>query len=123
MMKVSPDLRGCTNLANRLSLDQTYYTIRNCGLFITGQNGLSVLAGATDTEIIVLDMSIEWSKRAIYRQEDPYYRVTYVKGNCPAYCCMGQKVSPSFLSSGAFPRSRRSWRPSTVPVPRRGMHR
>jgi ADP-heptose:LPS heptosyltransferase len=106
MMKVSPDLRGCTNLANRLSLDQTYYTIRNCGLFITGQNGLSVLAGATDTEIIVLDMSIEWSKRAIYRQEDPYYRVTYVKGNCPAYCCMGQKcpLFPEFRCIPTVPQ-------------------
>ena len=43
-----------TNLVNRLSLDQTYYTIRKAGLFVTGQNGLSVLAGATDTRIVVL---------------------------------------------------------------------
>jgi len=98
MLKRSPDLRGCVNLANRLSLDQTYYTIRNCGLFVTGQNGLSVLAGATDTEVIVLDMSIEWSKRAIYRREDPHYKVIYVKGDCPEYCCESWKcpLHPEF---------------------------
>jgi len=87
MMKKSFGLKGCTDLTNKLSLDQTYYTIRNCALFITCQNGLSVLSGATDTEIIVLDMSIEWSKRAIYRHEDPHYKVSYVKGNCMLYCC------------------------------------
>ncbi len=87
MWKKSYGLKGCVDLTNKLSLDQTYYTIKNCGLFITCQNGLSVLSGATDTEIIVLDMSIEWSKRAIYRNEDPHYKVTYVKGNCKLYCC------------------------------------
>jgi tetratricopeptide (TPR) repeat protein len=87
MWKRSQGLKGCVNLTNKLSLDQTYFTIKNCDLFITCQNGLSVLSGATDTEIIVLDMSIEWSKRAIYRNEDPHYKVTYVKGNCQLYCC------------------------------------
>jgi tetratricopeptide (TPR) repeat protein/ADP-heptose:LPS heptosyltransferase len=91
LWKISQGLKGCTDLTNKLSLDQTYYTIKNCGLFITNQNGLSVLSGATDTEIIVLDMSIEWSKRAIYRNEDPHYKVTYVKGNCMIYCCMSDK--------------------------------
>jgi ADP-heptose:LPS heptosyltransferase len=86
-MKKSYGLKGCIDLTNKLSLDQTYYTIKNCDLFITCQNGLSVLSGATDTEIIVLDMSIEWSKRAIYRQENPHHKVSYVKGNCQLYCC------------------------------------
>jgi ADP-heptose:LPS heptosyltransferase len=87
MWKRSQGLKGCADLTNKLSLDQTYFTIKNCDLFITCQNGLSVLSGATDTEVIVLDMSIEWSKRAIYRNEDPHYKVTYVKGNCQLYCC------------------------------------
>jgi tetratricopeptide (TPR) repeat protein/ADP-heptose:LPS heptosyltransferase len=87
MWKRSQRLKGCADLTNKLSLDQTYFTIKNCDLFITCQNGLSVLSGATDMEIIVLDMSIEWSKRAIYRNEDPHYKVTYVKGNCKLYCC------------------------------------
>lgn len=87
MWKKSQTLKGCTDLTNKLSLDQAYYTIKNCDLFITCQNGLSVLSGATDTEIIVLDMSIEWSKRAIYRKEDPHCKVSYVKGNCKIYCC------------------------------------
>lgn len=91
MLKKSSGLNGCTNLTNKLSLDQTYYAIGNCDLFITCQNGLSVLAGATDTEIIVLDMSIEWSKRAIYRHENPHYKVSYVKGNCQVYCCQSYK--------------------------------
>lgn len=86
MTKRSPPLEGCRNLVDRLSLDQTYYTIRKARLFVTCQNGLSVLAGATDTELVVLDMSIEWSKRAIYRREDPHYKVTYVKGACAIYC-------------------------------------
>ncbi|HET9653219.1 MAG TPA: glycosyltransferase family 9 protein, partial [Usitatibacter sp.] len=86
MTKRSPPLGGVTNLVNRLSLDQTYHTLRKAGLFVTGQNGLSVLAGATDTEIVVLGMSIEWSKRAIYRREDPHYKVTYVSGACEVYC-------------------------------------
>ena len=86
MVKRSPPLRGVTNLANQLSLDQTYYTLRKAGLFVTGQNGLSVLAGATDTRIVVLGMSIEWSKRAIYRHEDPHYKVNYVSGTCQRYC-------------------------------------
>ncbi len=85
--KRSFGLEGCVDLTNKLSLDQTYYTIKNCSLFITCQNGLSVMSGATATQIIVLDMSIEWSKRAIYRNEDPHYRVSYVKGNCDIYCC------------------------------------
>lgn len=91
ILKKSAGLEGCTDLTNKLSLDQTYYTIKNSKLFITCQNGLSVLSGATDVEIIVLDMSIEWSKRAIYRNEDPHYKVTYVKGNCPLYCCQSFK--------------------------------
>jgi ADP-heptose:LPS heptosyltransferase len=87
MWKKAVGLKGCTDLTNRLSLDQTYYTMKKSRLFISCQNGLSVLSGATDTEIIVLDMSIEWSKRAIYRNEDPHYKVSYVKGNCNDYCC------------------------------------
>ena len=88
MWKKAVALKGCKDLTNKLSLDQAYYTIKNSRLFITCQNGLSVLSGATDTEIIVLDMSIEWSKRAIYRNEDPHYKVSYVKGNCDIYCQM-----------------------------------
>jgi ADP-heptose:LPS heptosyltransferase len=87
VLKKSYSLRGCADLTNKLSLDQVYYTINKCDIFITCQNGLSVLSGTTDTEIIVLDMSIEWSKRAIYRKQDPHYKVTYVKGNCDIYCC------------------------------------
>lgn len=91
ILKKSAGLKNCTDLTNQLSLDQTYYTIRNSDLFITCQNGLSVLAGATDTEILVLDMSIEWSKRAIYRNEDPHYKISYVKGNCTIYCCYSDR--------------------------------
>jgi hypothetical protein len=87
VLKKSHGLEGCIDLTNKLSLDQTYYAINNCDIFVTCQNGLSVLSGATNTEILVLDMSIEWSKRAIYRREDPRYKVTYVKGNCAIYCC------------------------------------
>jgi ADP-heptose:LPS heptosyltransferase len=87
IVKRSPSLEGgVTNLVNRLSLDQTYYTIRKSRLFVSGQGGLTVLAGATDTEIVVLGMSIEWSRRAIYRRENPFYKVTYVSGACPVYC-------------------------------------
>jgi ADP-heptose:LPS heptosyltransferase len=87
-LKRSAGLAGCVDLTNRLSLDQTYFTIARCGLFVTCQTGLSVLAGSTDAEIIVLDQSIEWSKRAIYRHEDPHYKVTCVKGECSIYCCV-----------------------------------
>jgi ADP-heptose:LPS heptosyltransferase len=86
LVKRSHALEGCRNLVDQLSLDQTYYTIRKARLFVSCQNGLSVLAGATDTELVVLDMSIEWSKRAIYRNENPFYKVTYVKGGCGIYC-------------------------------------
>ena len=91
MVKRSPPLTGVANLANALSLDQTYFTIRKAGLFVSCQNGLSVLAGATDTPIVVLDMSIEWSKRAIYRAESPFHEVTYVKGGCGIYCAQAFK--------------------------------
>jgi ADP-heptose:LPS heptosyltransferase len=95
MVKKSLPLQGCTDLTNKLSLDQTYFTIRRAGLFVTCQNGLSVLSGATDTEVIVLDMSIEWSKRAIYRHEDPHYKAVYVKGACDIYCCKAD-VCPTY---------------------------
>lgn len=101
MQKRSQPLQGCRNLVNQLSLDQTFYTIRKCKLFVSCQNGLSVLAGATDTEVIVLDMSIEWSKRAIYRHEDPHYKATYVKGSCDIYCCNSQKC-PRPENQGEF---------------------
>jgi ADP-heptose:LPS heptosyltransferase len=91
MAKRSEPLEGARNLVNALSLDQTYFTIRKAGLFVSCQNGLSVLAGATGTEIVVLDMSIEWSKRAIYRNESPFHKVTYVKGGCGIYCASGFK--------------------------------
>jgi hypothetical protein len=91
MTKRSPPLEGVANLANTLSLDQTYFTIRKAGLFVTCQNGLSVLAGATDTEVVVLDMSIEWSKRAIYRNDSPFHKATYVKGGCTIYCGTANK--------------------------------
>lgn len=86
LVKRSHPLEGCRNLVDRLTLDQTYFTIRKARLFVSCQNGLSVLAGATDTELVILDMSIEWSKRAIYRRENPHYKVTYVKGGCGIYC-------------------------------------
>jgi ADP-heptose:LPS heptosyltransferase len=87
MVKRSPPLEGnLTNLVNALSLDQTYYTLAKARLFVSGQGGLTVLAGATDTEIVVLGLSIEWSKRAIYRKENPFYKVTYVTGACEVYC-------------------------------------
>jgi Glycosyltransferase family 9 (heptosyltransferase) len=91
MTKRSPALSGVVNLANALTLDQTYFTIRKAGLFVSCQNGLSVLAGATDTAIVVLDMSIEWSKRAIYRDDSPFHDVTYVKGGCTIYCGTANK--------------------------------
>jgi ADP-heptose:LPS heptosyltransferase len=86
--KTSPALAGCTDLTNRLSLDQTYFTIARTRLFVSCQNGLSVLGGATDTEMVVLDQSIEWSKRALYRHEDPHYRFTLVRGSCEIYCAI-----------------------------------
>ncbi|WP_315789378.1 MULTISPECIES: glycosyltransferase family 9 protein [unclassified Bradyrhizobium] len=95
MEKRSFALAGCHDLVNKLSLDQTYYTIRKAGLFVSCQNGLSVLSGATDTELVILDMSIEWSKRAIYREANPFHKITYVKGECLQYCGSG----------GACPRS------------------
>lgn len=87
MTKESVGLAGCIDLTNRLSLDQTFHTIAKAGLFVTCQNGLSVLCGATETPVVVLDRSIEWSKYAMYRHEDPHYRFTIVKGNCDIYCC------------------------------------
>jgi len=89
--KTSQGLEGCVDLTNRLSLDQTYYTIARAGLFVSCQNGLSVLSGATNTEVVVLDRSIEWSKYALYRHEDPHFRFTLVKGNCDIYCCDSQQ--------------------------------
>jgi ADP-heptose:LPS heptosyltransferase len=87
MHKISRGLEGCVDLTNRLSLDQTFYTVAKAGLFVTCQNGLSVLSGATETEVMVLDRSIEWSKYALYRHEDPHYRFTLIKGDCDIYCC------------------------------------
>jgi hypothetical protein len=101
MVKRSAPLAGCRNLVNALSLDQTYFTIRKARLFVSCQNGLSVLAGATDTEIVVLDMSIEWSKRAIYRNENPFHKVTYVKGRCGIYCGTDNKC-PLPVEEGQF---------------------
>jgi ADP-heptose:LPS heptosyltransferase len=93
MHKTSRGLRGCVDLTNRLSLDQTFHTIAKAGLFVTCQNGLSVLSGATKTEVVVLDRSIEWSKYALYRNEDPHYRFTVVKGNCDIYCCASHQCA------------------------------
>jgi len=87
LQKRSPPLAGgVRNLVNTLSLDQTYFTIAKAGVLVSGQNGLSVLAGATDTHVVVLGLSIEWCKRAIYRHEDPHYKATYVSGACEVYC-------------------------------------
>lgn len=86
MTKHAHSLNGCVDLVNKLSLDQTYFTIARSRVFVSGQNGLSVLAGTTDTEIVVLDMSIDWSKRALYRNADPFYKITYVRGACTDYC-------------------------------------
>ena len=102
MVKQSAGLRGCTDLTNTLSLDQTYFTIARAGLFISCQNGLSVLSGATDTEVMVLDMPIEWSKRAIYRRQDPHYKVTYVPGDCSIYCCSAS-ACPEYESFRCIP--------------------
>ena len=86
-VKRSVGLQGnVTNLVNQLSLDQTFFTLRKAKLFVSGQGGLTVLAGATNTEIVVLGMSIEWSRRAIYRYANPFHKVTYVSGACPVYC-------------------------------------
>jgi ADP-heptose:LPS heptosyltransferase len=86
MIKKSPPLKNCVNLVNKLSLDQTFFTIAKAGLFVTCQNGLAILAGATDCTIIQLDNSIDWSKRPIFRNESPNYKFHPVKGNCTLYC-------------------------------------
>ncbi|WP_158239199.1 glycosyltransferase family 9 protein [Uliginosibacterium sp. TH139] len=86
LMKTSRPLAGCTDLTNRQSIDQAFHTINRCRLFVSGQNGLSVLAGATDAEIVVLGSSIAWSHRAIYRQGNPMHRITYATGHCDSYC-------------------------------------
>jgi hypothetical protein len=101
MVKRSAPLRGTRNLVNVLSLDQTYFTIRKARVFVSCQGGLSVLAGATDTDIVVLDMSIEWSKRAIYRNENPFHKVTYVKGGCGIYCGTANQC-PLPVAEGQF---------------------
>lgn len=93
MHKISRGLPGCVDLTNRLSLDQTFFTIAKAGLFVTCQGGLSVLSGATETEVMVLDRSIEWSKYALYRHEDPHFRFTIIKGNCDIYCCASHECS------------------------------
>jgi len=86
-IKRSLGLQGnVANLVNQLSLDQTFYTLRKARLFVSGQGGLTVLAGATNVEIVVLGMSIEWSRRAIYRYANPFHKVTYVSGACSVYC-------------------------------------
>jgi len=87
MQKISPPLEGCVNLVNQLSLDQTFFTIAKSGLFVSCQNGLSVLAGASNAQLIVLGMSIDWSKRAIYRQQNPMHKVQYLEGSCEMHCC------------------------------------
>lgn len=104
MHKLSPPLDGCENLVNRLSLDQTYFTIKKAGLFVSCQNGLSVLAGTTDTEIVVLGMSIEWSKRAIYRHDSPFHKITYANGACDLHCASSQNACPrpDFKFDGNF---------------------
>lgn len=109
MHKTSPGLEGCVDLTNRLSLDQTYFTIASAGLFVTCQNGLSVLSGATDTEVIVLDRSIEWSKYALYRHENPHYRFTVVKGDCDIYCCDSQSC-PVYAEFRCIPGFDAVWR-------------
>jgi ADP-heptose:LPS heptosyltransferase len=108
MHKTSQGLRGCVDLTNRLSLDQTYFTIAKAGLFVTCQNGLSVLSGATDTEVVVLDRSIEWSKYAIYRHEDPHFRFTLARGNCDIYCCDGQ-ACPVYGEFRCIPSFEKVW--------------
>jgi ADP-heptose:LPS heptosyltransferase len=121
--KTSRGLAGCVDLTNRLSLDQTYFTIAKAGLFVTCQNGLSVLSGATDTEVIVLDRSIEWSKYALYRHEDPHFRFSVVKGNCDIYCCDSQQC-PFYGEFRCIPDYERVWarvaeRLRGAPAPRR----
>ncbi len=86
ILKMSTPLFGCADLVNKLSLDQTYFTIKKSRLFVSCQNGLSVLASATDAELVVLDYSIEWSRHAVFRNSNPYYKVSYVKGACDYYC-------------------------------------
>jgi len=108
MTKTSEGLTGCTDLTNQLSLDQTYFTIAKAGLFVTCQNGLSVLCGATETEVIVLDRSIEWSKYAMYRHEDPHFRFSIVKGSCDIYCCDGQ-ACPVYGEFRCIPGYDRVW--------------
>lgn len=102
MQKTSPALAGCVNLANRLSLDQTYFTIARARLFVSGQNGLSVLAGATQVQMIVLGMSIDWSKRAIYRNQNPLYRIEYLEGPCELHCCVTSECPRQDFSGRYF---------------------
>lgn len=101
MDKISPRLENCINLVNALSLDQTFYTIAKCGLFISCQNGLSVLAGATDARIAVLGMSIDWSHRAIFRKENPHYKAHYIQGTCSTPCGVADNC-PKPENRGSF---------------------
>lgn len=67
-----------------------------------------MLSGATETEVIVLDRSIEWSKYALYRHEDPHYRFSIVKGNCDIYCC-DSEVCPVYGEFRCIPGFEAVW--------------
>ncbi|MEN3112447.1 glycosyltransferase family 9 protein [Uliginosibacterium paludis] len=101
MEKRSPALAGCVDLVGQLSLDQTRFTIAHAGLFVSCQNGLAVLAGTTETECVILDKSVEWSRHAVIRHESPLYRATYVKGLCRDYCGVIDRC-PKPENRGAF---------------------
>jgi len=101
MTKVSQALAGCVDLVGKLSLDQTWFTIRRSRIFVSCQNGLAVLAGATDVECVILDKSVDWSRHAVIRNENPLYKATYVKGLCSDYCGVIDRC-PKPGNDGAF---------------------
>lgn len=101
MVKASHALAGCADLVGKLSLDQTWFTLRHSRLFVSCQNGLAVLAGSTDVECVILDKSVDWSRHAVIRNENPFYKATYVKGLCGDYCGVIDRC-PKPANDGVF---------------------
>lgn len=73
-------------LEEQNSLSQTWHLINKSQAFITADSGLYILAGSTDTNIIVTGWSKDPYYNELFRKGKRGYKCYNVKGTCPIYC-------------------------------------
>jgi len=80
------------------SLSQTWHLINKSQVFITADSSMYLLAGSTDTNILLTGWALNPYNHELFRNGVRNYKSYIVKGTCPVYCLNDYNI----LSNGSI---------------------